>query len=184
MDSAQKLAQQEGYDVLYYLALSTGLIVWRIGGDDVEVRTVFLPRSFLIDKVFKLRNSLTDRAHDESARFDEQTSRELFLYLIQPMMKWIKTRHLVIVPHEDLNYVPFQALQDPADGTYLGEKFQITYAPSATVLASLKEKPKIADGRLLAVANPEIPPAEDEVKAIARLYPGRREMGTDALARK
>src|SRR5260370_19344742 len=94
------------------------------------------------------------------------------------------TRHLVIVPHEDLNYVTFQALQDPADGTYLGEKFQITYAPSATVLASLKEKPKIADGRLLAVANPEIPPAKDEVKDIARLYPGRSKMVTDALARK
>lgn len=184
LESAQKLARQEGYDLLYYLALPTGVILWHIGGDDVEAVNVFLPRNYLIDKVGKLRSSLTDRAQDASAQFDEQTSRELFLFLIQPAMTSIKTRHLVIVPHEDLNYVPFQALQDPSDGKYLGEKFQVSYAPSATVLDSLKDKPNVAHGRLLAVANPTIEAARTEVKAIGSLYAGRSKVVADVPVRK
>jgi len=183
LQRAQQMARQEDYDLLYYLALPTELIVWHIGGEDVEVRNVFLPRNYLIDKVVKLRSSLTGRAQDKDARFEEQTSRELFLFLIQPMLKSIKTRHLVIVPHEDLNYVPFQALQDPADGMYVGEKFQVTYAPSATVLDSLKDKPNIAGGKLLAVA-PTIEDARAEVQAIGSLYPGRSKIVVDVPVKK
>jgi len=184
LESAQELAREEKYDMLYYLALSTEVIVWHIGADDVEVFNIFLPRSFLIDKVQKLRSSLTARAHDENAQFDEQTSRELYLFLIQPVLKSIKTRHLVIVPHEDLNYVPFQALQDPSDGMYVGEKFQVSYAPSASVLDLLRSKPDIKDGRLLAVANPTIEAARTEVKTIGSLYPGRSKIVADAPVKK
>jgi CHAT domain-containing protein len=173
LEDAQKMAREGNYDVLYYLALNTGLFVWHIGADGVEVRNVFLPRSFLIDKVQKLRGSLAARAHDKTAQFDEQTSRELFLYLIQPMGKFIGTRHLVIVAHEDLNYISFQALQDPADGSYVGEKFQISYAPSLSVLSLLKDKPNIKSGRLLAIANPTITAAQEEVQRIGAIYPGR-----------
>lgn len=184
LESAQKMARDGSYDVLYYLALSTGMIVWHIGGDEVEVFNVFLPRSFLIDKVLKLRSALTDREHNENAQFNEQTSRELFLYLIQPVLKSVRTRHLVIVPHEELNYVPFQALQDPADGTYVGEKFQISYAPSISILDLLKDKPNIKDGRLLAVANPSIDAARTEVKTIGGLYLGRSKIVADAPVKK
>ena len=58
-------------------------------------------------------------------------------------------------PHDDLNYVPFQAFQDPADGRFLEERFDISYAPSATVLMGLKPSAGIR-GRLLAAADPEI----------------------------
>ena len=53
------------------------------------------------------------------------------------MLASIKGRHILVVPHEELNSIPFQALQDPATGKYLGESFAISYAPSATVLATL-----------------------------------------------
>jgi len=164
---------------LYYLVLQTGFIVWHIGGDEVEVCKVFLPRAFLIDKVQKLRTSLTEPTHNEGAKFDEQTSRELFLFLIQPVLKFIKTKHLVIVPHEDLTYVPFQALQDPSSGSFVAENFQVSYAPSATILGLLTDKPRIKDGRLLAVANPSIEAARTEVKTIGRLYPGRSKIVAD-----
>lgn len=184
LEDFQKWMRQENCDVLYYLALPTGIILWHISGDDVKAVSVFLPRPYLIDKVLKLRKSLTDRAQDPDTAFDEQASRELFLFLIQPVLKSIKTQHLVIVPHEDLNYVPFQALRDPADGTFLGEKFQISYAPSATVLDSLKETPNVAGGKLLAVANPSIEAARTEVKAIGSLYPGRSKVVADAPVTK
>jgi CHAT domain-containing protein/tetratricopeptide (TPR) repeat protein len=180
LESAQRSARQGNYDLICYLALSSGLIIWHITGDDVQVLDVMYSRSLVNQRVEELRQSLT-RSDSE---FDEQAARELFLVLIDPLQKSIKTRHLVILPHEQLNVLPFQVLQDPADGTYLGERFQISYAPSATVLAALDRQPDIAKGKLLAVADPRMHSAVEEVEAVARLYPGRSMVVDGELAQK
>src|SRR5215472_14414603 len=99
------------------------LILWHISGNDVEVKNVFLPHVQLIRKTAMLCDSLVARRDAADARFDEVTSRQLFLYLIQPALVSVKSRHMVVVPHEELNSIPFQALQDPATGKYLGETF-------------------------------------------------------------
>ncbi len=169
----QRAAAEGNYDVLYYVVMEHALILWHITGDQVEVKDVFLPHVQLIQKTAGLRNSLVARRDAPDARFDEDTSRQLFLYLIQPMLASIRGRHLLVIPHEELNSIPFQALQDPATGKYLGESFAISYAPSATVLATLDNKSPLKSGRLLAVADPAIHDASDEVDAIGKLYPGR-----------
>lgn len=184
LESIQRSAKLEGYDLLYYLVQEFALIIWDINAEGVKVLNVFSPRSEVMAKVAALRNSLVAREKNVNAKFDEQTSRELFLFLIQPVMKFVKTRHFVIVPHEDLNNLPFQVLQDPADGTYLGERFQISYAPSATVLASLKKRSNLRDGRLLAVADPGIVDATKEVEAVGRLYQDRSKIVKDVPVKK
>jgi hypothetical protein len=68
------------------------------------------------------------------------------LFLIQPALQWITSNHLVILPQEALYGVPFQVFQDPADNSYLGERFQLTYAPSATILLPLKQMDTFAGG--------------------------------------
>jgi len=179
LEGAQTLAKQGGYDLLYYFVEDTSVVIWHVNGEEVNVLRVFLPRSEVRSKVQALLKSLTD----VNEPFDEQSSRELFLFLIEPHLKSVKTRHLVIVPHEDLNLIPFQVLQDPANRTYLGERFQISYAPSATILAAL-EQPNIAQGRLLALGDPAMQDAKDEVAAIGRLYPGRSKVVKDVLVSK
>ena len=174
----QALMKQEQFDVLEYLVLEHGIILWHIGPDAVHVRNVFLPRTEVIEKVAALQSSLADRNRE----FDQRTARELFLFLIQPALAWIKTSWLVVIPHDALHAVSFEVLQDPKDGSYLGERYQISYAPSATIHAGLKKPVSIAGGRLLAVADPSIPEAEDEVQAIARLYPGRSKVFGRPLA--
>jgi CHAT domain-containing protein len=171
--SVQRAAAEGNYDVLYYVVMEHALILWHITGDAVQVKDVFLPHVELIKKGSALRTSLVARRDTPDARFDEDTSRQLFLFLIQPMLGSLKGRHLVLVPHEELNSIPFQALQDPATGKYVGETFAISYAPSATVLASLSRQSTLKNGRLLAVADPNIHEAGDEVNAIGKLYPGR-----------
>src|SRR5207245_784940 len=114
--------------------------------------------------------------------FDERTAKELFLYLIQPALGWIKSRHLVIIPHEDLHYVPFQVFLDPADNTAVGERFQVTYAPNATLLVQMKTAGPINQGRLLAVGDRSI---ENDSKEIGGLrlekqYSGRHKVLVDA----
>jgi len=171
--SVQRSAAEGGYDVLYYVVMESALILWHIDGTGVEVKSVFLPHNQLVKKVAALRDNLVARRDAPEARFDEDISRQLFLYLIQPMLASIKGHRFILVPHEELNSIPFQALQDPSTGKYFGETFAISYAPSATVLANLENKSNLKSGRLLAVADPSIHEAIDAVNAIGRLYPGR-----------
>ena len=171
--NVQRSAAEGGYDVLYYVVQSTGLILWHINGNELHVKNVFLPQAQLIKKTTTLHDSLVARRDAPDAIFDEQISRQLFLYLIQPVLSSIKSSHLIIVPQEELNSIPFQALQNPDTTKYLGETFAISYAPSATVLANLENKSPLKSGRLLAVADPDIHDAREEVDTIGKLYPGR-----------
>ena len=182
--SVQRAAAEGGWDVLYYVVLEHALILWHINGNEVQVKNVALFHSQLIKKTAALHDSLLARRGASDATFDEDTSRQLFLYLIQPVLSSIKSRHLIIVAHEELNSIPFQALQNPATGKYLGESFAISYAPSATVLATLDERSPLKSGRLLAVADPEIHDAREEVEAIGKLYPGRSKVVTQESASK
>lgn len=179
LEQAQAQARSGQYDLLYYLVVGDSLIVWHITGDDVEIRNVFFSRDLLNKTVAALRESMT-RA---DARFDERSSRELFLVAINPVLKFVKTRHLVVVAHESLNLLPFQALQNPADGSYLGERFEITYAPSATVLASLAPTRNIAERQLLAIADPGMADSVAEVRAIADFFPSHSRVITEVMLR-
>ncbi|MDP8929316.1 MAG: CHAT domain-containing protein, partial [Actinomycetota bacterium] len=80
-------------------------------------------------------------------------------------------RKLVIVPHGLLHRVPFHALFD--GGSYLLERFEVSYAPSAKV-HSLCEK-RIPGGfdkaLVLSVADSSIPAVTEEAQAVVRHLP-------------
>ena len=163
--------------MLEYLVLEHAVILWHISADAVRVRNVFLPRSQLMEKVRKLGDSLSDR----NRPFDERTARELFLFLVQPAKEWIRSERLVVIPHEDLNYLPFQALPDPADGRYLGERYALSVAPSATVLLGLTRAAAMVGASALAVADPDLVAGQDEAQAVARIYAPRSKLVVEPL---
>jgi CHAT domain-containing protein/tetratricopeptide (TPR) repeat protein len=169
----QRSATAGGYDVLYYVVRETSLVLWHINGSEVQVKNVFLPHNELIEKTVALNKSMVAPSHVPGTRFDEETSRQLYLFLVQPMLSYIKSNHIVIIPQEELMSLPFQALLNPETGKYLGESFEISYAPSATVLSTLESPPNLRSGHLLAVADPVLHDADDEVQAIGAVYPGR-----------
>ena len=173
----QQALRKDGYEALQYVALDDALMVWYIGPTTVAVRNVFLPRSELVAKVAALRDSLRDR----NAAFDESTARELFLYLLAPVLPFIRGDRLVILPHEDLNYIPFQILQEPVSSQYAGERFQFTYVPGASVFLRMRPSPGLEGSRLLALADPDIPAGVDEVEAIGRLFPGEKRVEATSL---
>ena len=176
----RQVLRTEQSEALQYLVLEHGVLLWHITPGGVTVKNVFLPRTELMTKVEVLRKSLADR----SVAFDETTARELFLFLVAPILPQIQTDRLIVLPHEDLHYIPFQALQDPSDRRYLGERFQISYAPSATVFLQMPKSPGLSGGRLLAVADPRIPAAAGEVSALGTLFPARSRLLTSPLARE
>ncbi len=182
LERLQQAMRAEHFEVVQYLVIDTGLILWHIGPDSVTVRNVFIPRQELVTKVIALQNSLSDRYRAFDATFDQETARELFLFLIQPVLGSIRGNRLVIIPHEELHRLPFQSLINPADGRFLGERFQLSYAPSATVLLSLKRTGNVKGGRLLAIADPELPATQEEVRAIGQFYPNRSKVVQNALA--
>jgi CHAT domain-containing protein len=184
LKNVQNSAAAGAYDILYYVVLDTAVILWHINGSGVQVKNVFLPRSQLMKKVGALHESLIAPRDDAAAAFDNETSRQLYLYLIQPVVSFITSRHLIIIAHQELTSIPFQALQDPAIEKYLGEDYEISYAPSATILARLDKKRNLGPGSLLAVADPEIHDATEEVEAIGRLYPGRSKIVARNAAHK
>jgi CHAT domain-containing protein len=179
-EELQSSLRQDSSDVLYYYLEDNAVILIHIGPDSVHVRNIFLPRFALREQV----TGLIDSMKKQDAAFREDLSKQLYLFLIQPALAWLHSDRLIIIPQGELENLPFQALQDPADGTFAGERFQISYAPSASILLQLKRQRNLAGGALLAADDPSLPGASDEIKNIARFYPTRRKILTEALIRK
>jgi CHAT domain-containing protein/Tfp pilus assembly protein PilF len=92
----------------------------------------------------------------------------LYTELIAPLEGWLKPRApLAIVPHGVLHNVPFHALFDGQN--YLLDRCEVSYAPSATVLALCQQRSSHAPTRALitGVADALIPAALAEAQSVA-----------------
>jgi CHAT domain-containing protein len=92
--------------------------------------------------------------------------RSLYDKLLRAIEPKIGDRHLVIVPHRALHYLPFQALHDGQ--SYLVERRQVSFAPSAVVLQQCLDRPASAfqNALLLGVADEQIPGVHQELRAL------------------
>jgi CHAT domain-containing protein len=97
--------------------------------------------------------------------------RTLYDLLLRPVEGLIGERRLVVVPHRALHYVPFHALDD--GDSYVVERREVSYAPSASVLLYCLARPSRPFERalLLGVADEQTPRVRDEVEALALLFP-------------
>jgi CHAT domain-containing protein len=94
---------------------------------------------------------------------------ELYGELIAPLRDRLSARHLVIVPHGVLHYVPFHALFD--GHRYLIDSFTISYAPSASIFAICQRKVSMANGSplILGVPDEQAPLILNEVQSVAKI---------------
>jgi tetratricopeptide (TPR) repeat protein len=115
------------------------------------------------DYVRKFRESLlgATRAH----------LHRLFAELLAPVWSRVQGRHLVIVPHGLLHYVPFHALFDGRQ--YVTDVCPVSYAPSASIYARCDERPMRAAGAALVLGVPDAqaPFIEQEARAVAGALP-------------
>ena len=155
---------------------------------DVRVYTLPIKRTELVSKTNALREQLARRDLGFRA-----SALKLYETLLRPAEAQLKNRtNLIIAPDNILWDLPFQALAS-APNRFLLEEAAITYAPSLTVLREMMERhntQKPAQTSLLALGNPSLgrdtidraalalrdekleplPEAEEEVKALKRLY--------------
>jgi CHAT domain-containing protein len=107
----------------------------------------------------------------------QQLGALLHTALIEPLGLAAQER-LLIVPHDSLHYLPFQALRD--GDRYLIERHPLAVAPSASVAMQLVRKGSDEHGNLVAFGNPGIdekfalPGSEREVKQIAELFADKK----------
>ncbi len=129
-----------------------------------------------------LGNTLTSPSIGSLEQSDNKNARaELnFIYdkLIQPVETYIAAySNLCIIPHKSLHFLPFQALIMP-DGRFMIEKYNLFYAPSASVYTFCLEKEHHPAKQFLAMAIGELglgdftdlPGTKMEVKQIQQVY--------------
>jgi CHAT domain-containing protein len=116
-------------------------------------------------------------------RLTQRVLTSLYGELIEPLEPLLKetvdptsdravaSHKLVIVPHGLLHRVPFHALFD--GGSYLLERFEVSYAPSAKVYSLCQKRtPRGLDKALVVgVADPSIPAVAEETQAVVRHLP-------------
>ena len=172
-----------GVVVLEYFVTQDGVLLWIVDKDKVASVKVALLRKKLQAKVSAFREAI--QQFDENDKFRQQ-SEELFRVLIQPALAHIRGKELLIIPHDVLHYVPFQALLAP-NGKYLIEDYPINYLSSASLMQFTQEKRKAKGeltsilaqaGKVLALGNPDLNDprmslqfAGIEAKEIKALYP-------------
>ncbi len=105
----------------------------------------------------------------------------LYAEVLAPLRNLLCGKHLTIVAHGVLHYLPFHALFD--GDRYAIDSFTISYAPSAAVFAFSQEKTSNASGPPLVMGVPDAqaPLILEEARAVAKILPGAELLlGADA----
>jgi CHAT domain-containing protein len=96
---------------------------------------------------------------------------KLYKQVMAPLREFIHGKHLVVVPHGMLHYLPMHALHD--GGRFLIDEFTISYAPSASLYA-MSCKPAAASGEkalILGIQDSNTPWILNEVREVASVLP-------------
>jgi tetratricopeptide (TPR) repeat protein len=120
-----------------------------------------------------------DRHVEHLARLTQRVLASLYDELIAPLGPLLGAssldedvpRKITIIPHGLLHRVPFHALFDGE--AYLLDRFEVSYAPSATVFSLCQKRvPRgLERALILSVTDPLIPHVSDEARAVASHLP-------------
>jgi CHAT domain-containing protein/predicted negative regulator of RcsB-dependent stress response len=158
-----------GEALIEYHVLPERTYAWVITRDGIRLSALAAGREALRASVETVREDLIER------RAAHAGLKSAYDTLLKPLVP-AGAKHLVLVPHGPLHYLPFQALHD--GDRHLIESFSLSYAPSAGALAAIQERAARPGTRLLALGNPDLrdprlslPGAEREIGNIRSTFP-------------
>ena len=161
--------------LIEYFVTDSEVFVWVVEKDKLNFQRVAISKTELTKQVKTLREIISNPG-DAQSKLNE-VSIALYKSLIQPLLPHISGKELIVVPHDVLHYLPFQALLG-SDGKYLIEKYPISYLSSASLLQFVKEKRTTGRERVLAFGNPDLGDpekdlefAELEAREVKSIYP-------------
>ncbi len=136
--------------VLAYYYTAEKLICFVLTKEGLDFSAIEMPAD-LINNINALRKELASASGADRKSTDE-LARQLNQILVEPVMEKIKSKkHLVIIPYNEICYVPFELLKDRKEGTLLLNRFGITYNYSANFLFD-DEKDNPENYKVLAMA--------------------------------
>ena len=137
---------------------------------------------FHLDK-FALGDDYLRSHSDQVFEGTKQHLKQLHENLFGPIAGLIRTTHITIVPHGCLHNLPFHAFTDGM--RYIIDDFEVSYAPSASVLKYCLEKDDIKDAEpcVIGVSDEGTPFVEQEVQNLASMFPGCAVLLNDAATR-
>lgn len=176
----------EGEVIVEFHTLDDRLIAWVLRRDaPPKLETISLSRDTLRRRIDEFRALIYPKKFNPitlASKSDvDNYSREQFYKTIIAPLALQDGEHLILIPHDKLHYLPFQALHDGKQ--YLIQKHPITIVPSGEVAYQLVNRPRNPGWSLLAFGNPEVPPevlslqdrslpgAEREVNYIGKKFP-------------
>ena len=184
--SAQRLLDPDTALLEYFIA-GEEVLAFVVGRETVAVFRHLVSRAVLADHVeltrFQIERAVSYDAGQvlADARLLADAQRELgdlHTFLVEPLAEALEgVKRLVVVPHGPLHAIPFHALFDGK--RYLIESFEMTYAPSASLMRHLERgglaaSQRGARGLILGVADDAAPRIEAEVRAVAASLPSAK----------
>jgi tetratricopeptide (TPR) repeat protein len=171
-----------GDEVIAFLVTRNDAKVFRRLIPTSRIRSLHERLAFQLEKFFMGK----DYVREHSERILEGTQRHLkslYAALMEPFVTEIHTPHVTIVPHGMLHFLPFHAFFDGAQ--YMIDRFEFSYAPSASVLRYCQENSEISGATplIIGVADEQAPMVDDEVKALGALFPNSRVISGDGATR-
>ncbi len=157
-------------DTLYACVLSTKILEFVPLANAEKVRNLLRLLQFQLSK-FRLGPEYVQRFASTLQTATDAHLRDLYNHLIAPVEARLKARHLVIVPHDFLHYLPFHALHDGHG--FLIDKVSISYAPSASVYhLCCSRSASCADRSLiLGIPDSRTPNVIEEARNVAAVLP-------------
>jgi CHAT domain-containing protein/Tfp pilus assembly protein PilF len=218
LNQIKQIAQQKNatlieYSVIYdqnqELEKDVQIFIWLIKPNG-EINFTQVPleksNSSLLDLIDNNRQMMGVRGRgglvaqaDPSLSY-ENSLQELYQLLIKPIEEFLpseKDSEIIIIPQEELFFIPFVALQ-AQNNSYLIDKYTVQTAPSIQVLAlTTQRRQEIkSNGKALVVGNPtmptvyttpregkqldSLPGTEKEAKEIATILNSKSLMGAEA----
>jgi CHAT domain-containing protein len=161
--------------VLEYWISDKELILWMITHSEILLKKTSISNASLGSLIEDARRyiQLNSAAEMKSVLTD------LYRLLVGPVESNLSSfSNIVIIPNQSLHFLPFQALMNKK-GEYLVQKFNLSYAPSASVYIVCNDRLIKTGSKFMGMAlsdvevgnNIGLPGTEDELKKILPLFP-------------
>ena len=120
---------------------------------------------------FRMGSEYIQRFEEPLLRATHSHLESLYSELIAPLRPLLQGKHLIIVPHGPLHFLPFHALRNGDE--YLCDAFTVSYAPSATVFSACQEKSASVNtsSLVLGIADERAPQILQEAQSVSELLP-------------
>lgn len=124
--------------LISYYFLEGRLIIFFITNEHYGYQAVKID-SNLTERIFELRDLLRQNKRERNK--ENEIGTYLFDQLIAPILEKIRQKdHLIVIPHNEISYIPFELLIDKRTEDILLKSFSISYQYSANFLSNPAEQ--------------------------------------------